>query len=141
MRGLSINSDNSQARTFDVFFYGLFMDADLLKSKGVQPHDSRAAILHGFRVALGEKTMLLRDAASSAQGMLFRITHEDMTHLYRDQPDYCPEPVLAELATGERIAALTMVHLVPPIGSARQEPYASQYMALMRRLGFSIAHM
>jgi hypothetical protein len=41
------------ARRIDVFFYGLFMDADLLRSKGVHPENVRQACAPGFALRIG----------------------------------------------------------------------------------------
>jgi hypothetical protein len=40
-------------RRVDVFFYGLFMDAQLLDAKGVRPADIRPAAVPGFAVRIG----------------------------------------------------------------------------------------
>ena len=84
------NADNSVARMLDVFFYGLFMDAAVLQRKGVNPREPRAVTVRGYRVALGEKTMLLREPGATAQGMVFRVTHAEIALLYGDQPEYRP---------------------------------------------------
>jgi hypothetical protein len=56
--------------------------------------------------------------------------------LYADQPEYRPEPVWAQLESGEQVAALTMVHKFPPTDSQRDEQYAAAYLSLIRRLEF-----
>ena len=39
--------DNSKDRLLDVFFYGLYMDEEILKSKNVNPRKKRESISPG----------------------------------------------------------------------------------------------
>ena len=42
-----MNIDNSKDRLVDVFFYGLYMDEEILKLKSVIPRNQRKALIHG----------------------------------------------------------------------------------------------
>lgn len=42
---------NVSERRIDVFFYGLFMDKELLRKKGFAPTNERIALVHGFAFA------------------------------------------------------------------------------------------
>lgn len=53
-------------RRIDVFFYGLFMDAELLRSKGAFPVNIRRAGVPGFELRIGERATLLRDPEACA---------------------------------------------------------------------------
>jgi len=44
----------SAPRRVDVFFYGLFMDAGLLRTKGAQPMNVRMASVLGFALRIGK---------------------------------------------------------------------------------------
>src|SRR5258705_14000246 len=46
-------------RHIDVFFYGLFMDADALRAKGLHPVDPRAACVRGFALHVGQRATLV----------------------------------------------------------------------------------
>jgi hypothetical protein len=129
----------SAEHTFDVFFYGLFMDAGLLSARGVVPRDPRPAFVADHVVRLGAKAMLLRSPGARAGGMLFRLTHREMDKLYAGDWEYRPVPLLAvpagTNANGGATAALCMVHRDPPLHSARNPPYAVQWESLVQRLG------
>lgn len=132
-------ADNRPDRTFDVFFYGLNMDAAVLRARGVQPRDARRAWIPDYAVVLGAKAMLLRSPGDRAGGMVYRLTHDEMSALYDGLTGYRAEAVLAQLADGTVCAAVTMLHLEPPVGSTPEEPYASNFRALIGRLGLTAA--
>ncbi|EEA00726.1 conserved hypothetical protein [Burkholderia sp. H160] len=126
--------------TFDVFFYGLNMDADLLTSKGVVPRDPRVALIEDHVVILGAKAMLQRSHGGRAYGMLFRLTHREMGTLYADLHDYSPEPFTAILVNADEgarpVAAISMVHRDPPVDSNHDPAYCARWKDLVRQLGF-----
>ena len=43
------------SRRITVFFYGLFMDEELLKAKGVQPTSLRQGCVRGFALRIGQR--------------------------------------------------------------------------------------
>lgn len=47
------------AGSLDVFFYGLFMDADLFEAKGLRPRDPRRARIEGYGLRIGERATLV----------------------------------------------------------------------------------
>lgn len=126
--------------TFDVFFYGLNMDAELLSSKGVVPRNPRAALVEDHVVILGAKAMLLRSHGGRAYGMLFRLTHREMDTLYAGLHDYRPEPFTAILVNADEdarpVAAISMVHRDPPVDSNYDPAYFARWKHLVRQLGF-----
>ena len=50
-------------RRIEVFLYGLFMEADLLRAKGVNPTNSRPASVPGFALRSRRRSRLRRDPA------------------------------------------------------------------------------
>ena len=74
--------DNSKDRLLDVFFYGLYMDEEILKSKNVNPRNKRAAIAPGYQLRVGKMATLLRDNNAQAFGMVYSQTHDAFTSLY-----------------------------------------------------------
>lgn len=133
--------NNSAERTFDVFFYGLHMDPNVLVSKGVVPRDPRVAFVDDHVVRLGAKAMLLRSHGRRAYGMLFRLTHAEMEALYGDARDYRAEAfsisVVGPAAGARPIAGISMIHRVPPIDSAQDPEYAARWTSIVQRLGIS----
>jgi hypothetical protein len=47
-----------ETRRVSVFFYGLFMDPELLRGKGLQPENDRRACVRGMRLRIGKRAAL-----------------------------------------------------------------------------------
>ncbi len=60
------------SRRIEVFFYGLFMDADLLRAKGAHPVNVRPACVPGFALRIGQRATLLRIPDARAYGIVMR---------------------------------------------------------------------
>lgn len=95
--------------------------------------------IDGPTVKLGEKTMLLRSPKGRAYGMLFQLTHREMDTVYKDPGDYRAQPFLAVSASGETVAAISMVHVNPPIDSHPVPEYSTRWNELILRLGLPSA--
>jgi len=120
-----------------VFFYGLFMDADLLQAKGAYPVNMRPACVPGFALRIGQRATLLEVPDARAYGILMELTHDEIEQLYSDASvrAYRPEAVLAELTDGSRVPALCFNLLVPPRPEEVNSEYASNLRDLARQLG------
>jgi hypothetical protein len=125
------------SRRITVFFYGLFMDADLLRTKGAHPVNIRPACVPGFALRIGQRATLLADPDARAYGMLMDLTHDEIDRLYSEASvgAYRPEAVLAELADNSRVAALCFNLVVPPRPGEVNSEYAAKLRGLARELG------
>jgi|SRR6266850_5873638 len=47
-----------ESRTINVFFYGLFMDAEALRAKGLHPTNSRQVCVLGMALQIGKRATL-----------------------------------------------------------------------------------
>ncbi|MGI9305084.1 MAG: hypothetical protein ACR2RB_20615 [Gammaproteobacteria bacterium] len=56
--------------TANVFFYGLFMDMDLLREQGLQPDDPRQARLDGYGLRIGERATLVASQREQVFGIV-----------------------------------------------------------------------
>ncbi len=124
------------SRRIAVFFYGLFMDADLLRTKGADPANVRPACVPGFALRIGQRATLLRNPDARAYGMLMELTHAEVEHLYSDASvrAYRPEAVLCELAGGSHLPALCFNLVAPPGPEEANSEYAAKLRDLARRL-------
>lgn len=106
---------NDKNRLNPIFFYGLYMDADRLRSMGVKPRMPLTGHLNGYKVRLGRRGSLLRCAGGITWGLVFHLTHAEISRLYPEAglTDYVPEAVTVNLANGESIAALSYITLNP----------------------------
>jgi hypothetical protein len=90
-----------------VFFYGLFMDVDLLAKKGLTPQVAVVANVNGFSLHIGERATLLRSAGARAYGVMMEISSGEAKDLYaeRSVADYVPEVITVELMDGSEVEA------------------------------------
>jgi hypothetical protein len=131
------------SRRIGVFFYGLFMEADLLRTKGVEPVNIRPACVPGYALCIGQRATLLRIADARAYGILMELTHVEVEQLYSEASvrAYRPEAVLAELTDGSRVPALCFNLPVPPGSEEVNSEYAAKLRDLAHRLGFPSAYV
>jgi hypothetical protein len=124
-------------RRVDVFFYGLFMDADALREKGLDPINIRPANVKGMALRLGDRATLVPDPAGRVHGILMALAYAELDRLYAEPSvsAYRPEALVAELADGSLVPALCF-NLPMPAQTHRTNPeYAARLQAVARRLG------
>jgi hypothetical protein len=124
-------------RRIDVFFYGLFMDQQLLESKGIQPVEVRVAAVSGFRLRIGARAALVPVPGAEVHGVLMKLSHAELDKLYSESSvqAYRPEPVLAVDRNGARFAALCYNLPDPPAPDEGNPEYAAKLRALAKRIG------
>jgi len=127
----------------NVFFYGLFMDAEALRAKGFHPVNARMASVAGMALRIGRRATLIPDPAKSAHGFVIGLSHPEIDALYAEPSvaDYRPEALIARLADGSLIPALCFN--LPPSGEvAEPNPeYAAKLREVASRLGLPAAHV
>lgn len=125
-------------RRIDVFFYGLFMDVELLRNQGVVPMNARRAFVDGFALHVGQRAALIPKSGARAYGMLIALTHHEITQLYAAPGlnQYLPEAVLAQTMEGLAVPALCYNVEEPSAASERNPEYAAKLKAVLRGLGF-----
>jgi hypothetical protein len=126
-----------QSRPIDVFFYGLFMDAESLRARGFHPVNGRLAHVPGMALHIGRRATLVLDPGKCAHGFVFGLTHDEIDRLYAEPSvaAYRPEAVIARLADQSCIPALCF-NLPPSDEAVQHNPeYAEKLRALASRLG------
>jgi hypothetical protein len=127
-----------------IFFYGLFMDRLLLTEKGLHPEIVGPAVLHDYRIHIGERATLLRSASSRAFGLVMKLADGEARALYSDRSvrEYIGERVRVELLdTGETVEAFCY-NLPPELGLAGANPtYAAELSELAEALRFDSAYV
>ncbi len=126
-----------------IFFYGLFMDASLLREKGLHPTVLGPAELPGFQIRIGNRASLIPSPQSTSYGMLIDLPDEEATTLYSapDVSDYRPEHVSVILLKHRTIQTSLCYNL--PAGKLEVgmiAEYAEQLSALVLQLGFPSAY-
>lgn len=127
--------DASATRTIRVFFYGLYLDPDVLTSKGVEPREGRPAVADGYSLRIGQKATLVRIHGAAASGMLYSITHAELDGLYwgAGLTEYRAEPLLVRTLDGEFVPALCCNLLQPPAEHEENPEYARSLREAMIR--------
>ena len=123
-------------RRIPVFFYGLFMDAEALRAKGINPMNARRASVPGFSLRIGQRATLVPDNSGRVHRVMMDLTHAEIDRLYADTSVSMdrPEAVSVELNTQERVAALCFNLTAPPLPEESNASYAEKLRDLARRL-------
>ena len=126
------------ARTVDAFFYGLFMDVELVRQNGAEPVDPRRALVEDFSLRIGQRATLVPSPGQRAYGMVVALTHAELERLYGAPglEHYRAEAVLAQVIDGPAVAALCFNLLHPPGAHEANPDYASRLAQVLTRLGF-----
>jgi len=126
--------DNSNQRLNDVFFYGLYMDEKILKSKNVEPRNKRVAFANDYKLRIGNMATLLREKDSQAYGLVYSLTHDEIDILYKKSglTDYISESILVELDDGSKIATLCCILLNPPANNESNLEYFKKLKDCMK---------
>lgn len=125
-------------RRIDAFFYGLFMDLDVLREGGIAPVNPRRAYVDDFALRIGRRATLLPIAGARAYGMLFALTHSELERLYAAPglEQYRPEAVLARPLEGAPAPALCYNLSEEPRPDERNPEYAARLQRVLNGLGF-----
>jgi hypothetical protein len=125
-------------RRIQAFFYGLYMDLDVLREAGVVPDAARQAFVENFTLRIGRRATLLPAIGARAYGMLYTVTHDELERLYTAPglEHYRPEAVLARPLDGAPIPALCYNLLEAPPPHERNPEYASRLQQALGKLGF-----
>jgi hypothetical protein len=125
-------------RRIDAFFYGLFMDSDILRESNVTPFKPRRAYVDDFALRIGQRATLVPSTGARAYGMLVALTHLELERLYAapglDQ--YRPEAVLAQPLGGQPSPALCYNLRAAPRPDERNPEYAVRLQRVLRKLEF-----
>jgi hypothetical protein len=125
-------------RRIDGFFYGLFMDSDILRDNRVAAVNPRHAYVDGFALRIGRRATLVPASGARAYGMVFALTHDELGRLYSAPglEQYRAEAILARSLNGEAFPALCYNLQETPQSGETDPEYAARLRAALNRLGF-----
>jgi Gamma-glutamyl cyclotransferase, AIG2-like len=125
-------------RRLEAFFYGLYMDLDVLREAGVAPLTPRKAYVDGFALRIGRRATLLPSAGARAYGMLYTVTHDELERLYTAPglEQYRPEAVMARPLEGVPTPALCYNLREAPEPHERNPEYAVRLQRALAKLAF-----
>ena len=131
------------ARQIDGFFYGLFMDVELLRQSGAKPSNVRRAYVADFALRIGQRATLVPSSGARAYGMVIALTHAELERLY-GAPGlelYRPEAVVAQLLDGGAVPALCYNLVEAPEPHERNPEYAKRLRSVLAKLGFPVEYV
>ena len=140
LRGLAAMSELtlvwSLDETMNVFFYGLFMDENLLVKKGIAAKHAVVGYVDGFRLRIGERATLQRSAGARTYGVMMEVSANEVRELYAESSvsDYVPESVTVELINGN-ITEATCYNLPSNKVTGTNKRYAEALLELANQLG------
>jgi Gamma-glutamyl cyclotransferase, AIG2-like len=125
-------------RRIDGFFYGLYMDLEVLREAGVAPSNPRRAYVDNFALRIGQRATLLPSAGTRVYGMLYAFAHAELERLYAAPglEHYRPEAVLALPLGGTPTPALCYNLRVAPRPHERNPDYAERLRRALTKLDF-----
>lgn len=105
------------------FFYGSYMNLDVLKDVDYVPRRHEAARLPGFDISIRPLANLVRSEQHTVYGMVATGTHAELARLYDHAETvlggrYLPEPVLVITAAERWLPAITYIAPELPKGTA-----------------------
>jgi hypothetical protein len=118
-----------------VFFYGLFMDKDLLKEKGFNPQNIKRAYLKGYQLKIGERATLAPNKGACSYGTVMELDSNELQNLYGSDgvEDYVPQPVQANTMVGEPLEAISYILPMEKISGSNSE-YAIKLASIAKKL-------
>lgn len=119
------------------FFYGSFINLEVLKKVDVRPRTIEVARLPGFDIRIRPLANIERSDQGIVYGINAAVTHPELERLYRQDwvGSYFPEAVLTETLEAKLVPALVYI---APVGedSDPSPDYVERILAPARDFGF-----
>jgi hypothetical protein len=126
-------------RTVWTFFYGSFMNPDVLAKAEVRPTEAQMGRLDGWDIKIAPRATLVPSEGRSVFGILAKVTHADLEKLYTKDwfgfGTYLPEAVLVEDSAEQLVPALSYIAWEMEGGSPTHE-YISNVVTAARQFRF-----
>lgn len=129
-----------------VFFYGSYINLDVLREVNLVPGQHELATLPGFDIRIEPRANLVRDNLGIVYGILATARHDELDRLYTDHAKgelgevYLPEAVLALDSAGRPRPALT--YIAPEMNKQPAEKtYVERIAVSAERYGFPVDYI
>jgi hypothetical protein len=125
-------------RRIAAFFYGLFMDQEILRESQIEAMNPLRAYVEGYALRIGRRATLVPSPGARTYGIVFELTHDELEKLYSTPglEQYRPEAILVRSMDGDSLPALCYnLQEAPRPGEANSE-YAARLQAVLGKLGF-----
>ena len=121
----------------EVFFYGLFMDKEILIKNGIRPSNPRKGYLNNYTLKIGNRASLIQCEKEKAYGIIMTVNDEEIIRLYAEKSvaDYIPEKVEAVTETNKHLT-VTCYNLPIELLTGTNKLYAKSLYDLAKKLNF-----
>ena len=121
----------------EIFFYGLFMDQDILVKNGISPSNPRKGYLNNYTLKIGNRASLIQCEKEKAYGIIMTVNDEEIINLYAEKSvaEYIPEKVEVVTETNEHLTA-TCYNLPVELLTGTNQSYAKSLHELAKKLNF-----
>jgi len=124
-----------------VFFYGSYINIDVLKEAELVPGEWEVARAPGFDIEIAPRANLIRSERDTAWGINATATHAELARLYSEHAKgllgetYLPEAILTHTADGKLRPAMT--YICPAMVPRPADPdYVQRIARPARQFGF-----
>ncbi len=119
-----------------IFFYGLFMDGDLLREKGLHPANHKLAHVAGYGLRIGQRATLELSQYERAFGSVMDLGSEELGVLYGEKSvaDYVPEQLVAIDMRGKSLEVTSYILPMKLVSGSNSE-YARLLALSARKIG------
>ncbi len=122
------------------FFYGSYMNFNVLKEVNLAPEQWEVARLDGFDIRIQPRANLIRSEQHCVYGIVATATHEELVQLYAHAKDilgeiYLPEAVLVVTMDGKWRPALCYICPSMAAGPADKD-YVDRILKPAKEFGF-----
>ncbi len=101
--------------TVDVFFYGSYINFDVLAEVDINKRHFEVSSVHGYKLTISPLANLKYKRLGTVYGILTQLTHEELHRLYQDHAkeklggEYLPEAVIVYQQRGTYTPALCYI--------------------------------
>jgi hypothetical protein len=121
------------------FFYGSFMNSDVLAKAAVCPTQRQMARLNGWELKIAPRATVVPAQGGCVYGVLAQLTHSDIDKLYTKDwfgfGTYLPEAVIVTDVAGLQRAAMCYIAWQTE-GGAPTEEYTGKMVSVAREFSF-----
>jgi len=131
------SSADATAPKVAVFFYGSFINLEVLAKSDLRPDEVEVARLPGFDLRIQPLANIVRSDRHVVYGIVCEATHAELTRIYGQDwvGTYLPEAVLVETDGGRWIPALCYIDPSPKPAPAALD-YIERIAGPARAFGF-----
>lgn len=129
------------SKKVSVFFYGSYINFDVLKEVDIVPESYETAKLNGYDIQISARANLIKSDEHCVYGILTSANHSELKRLYEEHAHgilgeiYLPEAVLVETLEGKWKPTLCYIaHKMKPLPA--ENAYVERIVKPAKKFGF-----